>query len=663
MQWWEQSSIMPSPLPAVQNSGIDSDVLEFEPGEVDGSIASRFEKVTRQFPERLAVKSSRYAWSYATLNNRANWLAQSILAERGGEPEPVAVLCEHEAPIIAAILGVLKSGKFFVSLDASFPITSLRTILDDLQPALIISDEANLHLAQDLAYERCNILAINTQDDDTCSTNPTLNLTGAMTYGIFYTSGSTGQPKGVQRNQSQELQRAWHDKREFDICPTDHQSVLTSFSFITASADMMRAILNGATLCMFDIRKYGVSRLVKWIDQESITSLCLPPTFLRALISSLPAEQRFSSVRLTILLGDVLFKNDIERARHHFPPDSVFVNILSGSEAGRTAMFKISRDIELKDPIVPAGYPVEGKEVWILDESGMRLGFDEIGEIAVRSRFLARGYWHQTELTQASFLPDPEASQKRIYLTGDLGRMRPDGCLEFLGRKDFMVKIRGYRVELAAVEAALHELGLFKDAVVVAQPDPSGEKRLVAYLVPANQPTPTANALRDRLAEKLPTYMAPSAFVFVETIPLTPTGKPDRQALPLPDQSRPMLAQPYAPARNALEATLVAMWGQMLGVEPVGKYDNFLDLGGNSLLAIRIIARVQELFRVEVPLSKLFELPTIAELAVFIAEAQNEQETDAELEKLLQEVEGLSEQEVEERLAGYQRQKGVRQER
>ena len=654
---------MQSSLPEAQNSNPDSGVLEFEPGEVEGSIASRFEKVVRYNPEQLAVKSSRYAWTYATLNHQANQLAQSILAERGEAPEPVAVFCEHEAPMIAAILGVMKSSKFFVALDASFPITSLRAILDDLQPTLIISDQANIDLAQDLATGRCNVMAFKPQGDEASSTNPTLELSGAMTYGIFYTSGSTGQPKGVQRNQSQEVQRAWLENRLFDIGPTDHQSVLTSFSFITASADMLRALLNGATLCMFDVKKYGVARLAKWIDQEAISSLRMPPALFRALIFSLPAEQRFSSVRLTILLGEVLFKNDIERARLHFPAHSVFANILSGSEYGHIAMFKISQDIELTDSIIPGGFPLQDKEVWLLDETSRRLGFNEIGEIAVRSRFLAVGYWHQTELTQERFLPDAEDSQQRIYLSGDLGRMRTDGCLEFLGRKDSMVKIRGYRVELAAVEAVLHELGLFKDAVVAPHPDPSGEKRLVAYLVPDSQPTPTVDTLRDQLAEKLPDYMMPSVFVFLESLPLTLTGKADRQALPLPDQSRPKLAQPYTAARNALEATLADIWGQALGVNPVGIQDNFLDLGGNSLLAIRITARVQEVFRVDVPLRTLFDLPTIAELAVFISEAQNGGVTDAELNKLLQEVEGLSEQEVEQRLASYQRQKRFRQER
>jgi acyl-coenzyme A synthetase/AMP-(fatty) acid ligase len=221
--------------------------------------------------------------------------------------------------MIAAILGVMKSGKFFVALDASFPILNLGAILDDLQPTLIISDEANLDLAQDLAHGRCNLMSFKPQGDEASSTNPTLELSGAMTYGIFYTSGSTGRPKGVQRNQSQEVQRAWLENRLFDIGPTDHQSVLTSFSFITASADMLRALLNGATLCMFDVKKYGVARLAKWIDQEAISSLRMPPALFRALIFSLPAEQRFSSVQLTILLGEVLFKNDIERARLHFP--------------------------------------------------------------------------------------------------------------------------------------------------------------------------------------------------------------------------------------------------------------------------------------------------------------------------------------------------------
>ncbi len=406
---------------------------------------------------------------------------------------------------------------------------------------------------------------------------------------------------------------------------------------------------------MLDVKSCGVAQMTGWIEQEGITFLRLSPTMFRHFIESRDHSKCFPTVRLISLSGEVLYRRDIEQARPHFGADCVFMHSYASSEASLIARLMIHADTQLNQAIVPAGYPTEDKEVWLLDEAGEQLKHGEVGEIAIRSQEIATGYWRQSGSGRANFLPDPQDKQKRIYLTGDLGRLQPDGMLQFLGRMDTMVKICGYRIELAMIEAALLELDWFEDVVVVPQPDAAGENRLAAYLKARTHPTPPVNIIRSRLDQKLPDYMIPSVFVFLEAIPLTPSGKPDRKALPMPGHDRPALEQPYTPAGNTLEAALAAIWEQVLGVEPVGMSDNFLDLGGNSLQAMRIIARVQQVLRVDVPLRKLFEHPSVTELAAFIS---GDHETDEEYEKLLREIEGLSEQEVEQRLAEFRPRKG-----
>jgi amino acid adenylation domain-containing protein len=648
---------MPVPISGERASGADNQVLEFEPGEVNGSIPARFEKVARKFSELPAVRSGRYAWSYSRLNQEANWLAHAILAERGSTPEPVALLFEHEAPLIASMFGVMKANKFFSVLDPSLPSGKLGAILENLQPALMVSNGANLGLAQKLAQPGCRVLDFDSARENYSSENPVQQTTGEMTYSIFYTSGSSGQPKGVQRTHRLELHRVWADLSSCQIRPIDRFSILTTPAFLASMIDITRALLTGATLCMFDVKRYGILNLARWIEREGITFLRLPPTLFRHFVGSLSQSKCLPAIRLVSLSGDVLYRRDIEQARPHFRTDCIFMHSYASSEASLIARLMIHRDTQLSDPIVPAGFPTEDKEVWVLDEDGKQLGSGEVGEIAIRSQEVATGYWRQSGPGLANFIQDRHDQLKRIYLTGDLGRLRPDGMLQFLGRKDSMVKVRGYRVELAVVEAALIELDLFQDVVVTTQPDAIGENRLVAYLKAKIQAPLSVDTVRSLVYPTLPDYMIPSAFVFLETIPLTPTGKPDRQALPRPGQERPALSRPYAPARDALEGTMTAIWEQVLGIEPVGVEDNFLDLGGNSLLAIRIIARLQQALQVELPLRKLFELPTISALAAFISELPEQQETDVELAKLLREVQGLSDQEVEQRLAQYQKQK------
>jgi hypothetical protein len=278
------------------------------------------------------------------------------------------------------------------------------------------------------------------------------------------------------------------------------------------------------------------------------------------------------------------------------------------------------------DGVMPAGYAVRDVEVLLLDEEAQPVEPGQVGEIAVRSRCLASGYWHRPEATREKFLPDPNpqtedpSGHKRIYLTGDLGRMAPDGRLTVLGRKDFQAKIRGYRVEIAEIEAALADIEQVQEAVVDLRDRPNGEAQLVGYLVPARpsgapQPPPTVSSLRRQLGERLPDYMIPSLFVVLDALPLTANDKVDRRALPSPGTHRPNLEQAFVAPRTAVEEALAEIWAEVLGLKPVGIHDNFFELGGHSLMATQVVSRASTVFRSKLALRNLFESPTIAGLA------------------------------------------------
>ena len=272
--------------------------------------------------------------------------------------------------------------------------------------------------------------------------------------------------------------------------------------------------------------------------------------------------------------------------------------------------------------MVPVGYAIEDMEVSLLDEEGQKVDFCRVGEIAVKSRYLSPGYWRRADLTRDKFLPGPDRGDKVTFLTGDLGRMLPDGCLYHLGRKDFQVKIRGHRIEVTEIELALLSLPSIKEAVVTASEDQPSDQRLVAYLVLNGRPASSVSKLRTFLKDRLPDYMVPSAFVFLDALPLAPNGKLDREALPAPDWSRPDLKRSFVAPRNSLEQLLASIWTEVLKLEQIGVYDNFFELGGHSLLATQVISRVRETFQVEVPLRTLFEMPTIEELAEVIIQSQ-----------------------------------------
>ncbi|MBN2549025.1 MAG: amino acid adenylation domain-containing protein [Anaerolineales bacterium] len=603
--------------------------MTFDVSEIEGSIGQRFRRVAEAFSERLAVHDSHSSLTYGELEQVSDRVARGLRHHCGVGTAPVAMLVDHQSSAIAALLGILKAGRAYLALDPHTPLVRLTEILLDAGAACIISDQEYQSLAQELAaHGRPNLFL-----EELLAFDKPLGVTGIgdghlqvgpdALAAIFYTSGSTGEPKGVGRTHRQILHYAWSNLSLYHIRPDDRQSLLSFLGFAGSVSDIFHTLLNGAALFMLNPRETGLDQIIQWLVQRRITLWHPTVDLFRQVCGRLSGHEDLTNLRMTLLASQALYRRDVDAYRRQFPAQSILVNRYGMTEATAAAQFLITSETQLPDGEgVPVGYPVDGFEIILLDDNRNPVALGEIGEIAVRSRFLAPGYLNKPELTREVFLPDPGGADQRIYLTGDLGRMPLGGPLELVGRKDFRVKIRGYRVELSAVEAALLSLGSVKQAVVAAQKDSlgtSGEDRLVAYLVPTEQPPITVTQLREQLARVLPEYMIPAVFVWMEQLPLTASGKVDRRSLPAPEMVRSGLSPTNEPPANELEAYLMEIWGQILGVERVGVEDNFFELGGDSLSATRILTRLSDKYPIDLGHSAIFEHPTVRKLALHIS--------------------------------------------
>jgi amino acid adenylation domain-containing protein len=585
--------------------------VAFEAREIEQSIPRRFEQQAAEHPHRIAVRGGRAVWSYEALNQAANRVAHALSVSPVVDGSRVALLLDHDAPMVAGILGVLKAGCAYVPLDPTHPRERLLHILNDSRATAVLASAGHVPVAAELASPSVKMLEL-----DGILRGPQARpydhtpTPDHLAY-ILYTSGSTGRPKGVVQNHRNVMHFISAYTNNLHIGPDDTLTLISSYSVDAAVMDIFGALLNGATLCPIDVRNVGLHGVCERLHGEGVTIYHSTPTLYRHLVGALAERRELSTVRLVVLGGEQVRREDVESYKRLFAPHCLFVNGLGPTESTVALQYFIDKRTRVERHAVPIGHPVERTAVALLSSDG-RPG-QVYGEIAIRSPYVALGYWDRPELTQRVFLPDPEGGKGRVFLTGDMGRLLPDGSLEFCGRRDLQTKIRGFRIELGEIEAALSQHPAVKETAAAVCEAGGGDKRVIAYWVARGQAVPTTDAIRGFLRGRVPNHMIPSAFVRVDALPLTPSGKLDRRALPAPERACPENVS--AAPRDDVELQLAQIWRNLLCVERVGIRDDFFDLGGHSLLAIRMFAEIENRFGVRVPLAALVGAPTIERLA------------------------------------------------
>jgi amino acid adenylation domain-containing protein len=544
-----------------------------------------------------------------------------VLTLRGNGEERIALFFRHGASMIAAMLGALKAGKPYVPLDPAHPASRIEKLVTDSGAAAILTDTDNFSMSQ------TEVIPF-VENERFDPTPPPPVSPDAIAY-ILYTSGSTGEPKGVAQTHRNVLAQVRNYSNNLHLHAGDRLTFVSSYGVDAAVQDIFGALLNGAAVYPVFVREHGIEALIDCLVEQEITVFHSTPTIFRHLANALTGMECLEKIRLVVLGGEAVYRRDVDLFRAHFPRDCLLVNGYGLTESTVVLQCFIDDKTMLVRDAVPAGYSVDGIEVLLLNDAGQPADVYCSGEIVLRSPFIAMGYWRQGHI--AAF---PSEGGQRVYRTGDLGRRLPDGSIEFIGRRDFQVKIRGYRIEPAEIENHLLRFPGIKQAVVIAQ-EYAGEHRLAAYVSispsgsmdsaesaesadSTNSGQPPADDLRRYLARQLPDYMVPSVFTILEELPTTPSGKINRLALPVPEMPDTGFVLPQAPA----EAKLAEIWQEILGVGHIGIQDNFFTLGGHSLLATQIISRVRDEFGIEVPLQQIFETPTIAELASAVMAVQ-----------------------------------------
>lgn len=595
------------------------DFVVFENDEIQTSLIRRVEKIALQYPDRMAVKSGDQTLTYRELNETANQVARAIISLHGETADPIPFILDYGLNAIIAMLGIMKSGKAYVPVDPSYPPAWITHILDDICASLILTDTHNLPLAKTSLdrSESGQLLNLDALDTNLPYENLGVSITpGEMAY-ILYTSGSTGKPKGAIHSHQDVMNNMIVQTNDLMLSPSDRFALYISFGFEASRFSIYGALHNGGLLSLYDIRTQGVGGLPNWIGQEEITVLLSTPSTFRHMFTLIPESKRYPSVRLIVLGGEPVTSQDVALFRKHYPKGCVLVNTLGMTETGIIARYMVDHQTELAGHSLPAGFPIGDKRIALVDEANQPISGDQVGEILIKSRYLAPGYWRQPTLTAEKYSVDPNDDQVRLFHTGDLGRLREDGCLEHLGRKDSQIKIRGFRVDVAEVEAVIHQHKGVKNAAVVArevQHTPN-EKQLVAYIESGTKTPPSKRELRDYLTDKLPDYMVPPVIVFLESLPLTPTGKVNRLGLPSPEEIGQGEEHVHVAPRDEIEKQLVDIWERVLRMKPIGIRDDYFELGGTSLLAAQLFTQIEKTTGKKMPLATLFQAPTVEQQA------------------------------------------------
>ena len=632
----------------------------------DKRLHELFEEQAERTPEAVAVVCDEEQLSYGEVNERANRLAH-YLRQKGVGPEvPVGLLLERSAGMIISVLAVLKAGGYYVPLDPSSPAERLSFMLADVGMPLVITHES---LRQHIPNTGAHVLALDYAEKllaEQPETNPEASAAPENLAYLIYTSGSTGRPKGVavtHANVARLLQSTteWFGFNERDVWTLFH-----SYAFDFSVWELWGALAYGGRLVVVS---YEVSRdaerFYRLVVKQGVTVLNQTPSAFRQFLKvdeahgakpALHANDSLSreeglQLRLVIFGGEALELQSLRPWVARYGDESPqLINMYGITETTVHVTYKRIRRADIEDASGSLiGSAIPDLRLYVLDSALEPVPLGVRGELYVGGAGLARGYLGRAEITADRFVPDPFGQQSgaRLYRTGDQVRWSAAAELEYIGRIDNQVKVRGFRIELGEIESMLAGHPEVREAIVLARTDEGAEKRLVAYVVARDGDAPSVTELRSHLQQNLPDYMIPAAFVMLQSLPLTSSGKVDRRALPAPDGARPDLEMAFVPPGDPAEESLAAIWGEVLGLERIGIYDDFFAIGGHSLLAAQVIARIQREFGVELALRDFFTSPNIKSLAERISEAALSAADEDKIDAMLNVLENIDEEQAQ----------------
>ncbi|MGC2172945.1 MAG: amino acid adenylation domain-containing protein [Candidatus Sulfotelmatobacter sp.] len=583
----------------------------------DRCIQDLFAAQCERTPNAVAILSGERCLTYRELDERSNRLAHYIQEMAGGSKAPVGLCVERSIEMVVGLLAILKAGEAYVPLDPSYPAERLAFMLEDSQVAVLLTQAA---LAGSLPQNSARQICLDADWEKIVRASAETPLTQAKAEDpayVIYTSGSTGRPKGVVGTHRATINRLSWMWQEYPFQPREICCQKTSLSFVDSVWEIFGPLLAGVPSTIIpDEDVKNVDLLVETLAANRITRIVLVPSLLRAILSSSgELGKKLPQLKLWVSSGEVL-PPDLAQSFLDRMPSHTLLNLYGSTEvAGDATCYEVRE--EDWPYSVPIGRPIANTQAYVLDARQHLVPSNVQGEIYIGGDAVARGYLNRPALTAEKFVPGPFSgkAEARLYRTGDLGRYLMDGKIEYLGRRDYQVKVRGFRIELGEIEATLGRHPEVGQCVLVAPEDSYGAKRLVAYFEPRGGQEPAAGDIRTYLKGHLPEYMIPSAFVAMEKLPLTPNGKIDRKALPDAGAHRLGNQEEFVAPRDEFEQVLARLWSKVLKVARVSVHDNFFELGGHSLLAVRIMVEIGKVFKRRLPLATLIQAPTVAALA------------------------------------------------